>query len=100
MNADAGNMATIVIWGGFVLAFIFGAVAQQEQLLRHGGRVRHRQHGPLGPHADVAAGDCRGHGRRRRLAYSGQVDLAKSIAQRPTLPWLSLLVGGLCSASA
>ena len=29
------------------------------------------------------------------LAYTGQVDLRKAIAQRPTLTWLSLLVGGL-----
>jgi uncharacterized protein len=30
------------------------------------------------------------------LSYTGQVDLARSVTQRPQLPWLSLIVGGLC----
>jgi uncharacterized membrane protein YedE/YeeE len=30
------------------------------------------------------------------LAYTGQVDLSKAVNQRPTLSWLSLLVGGVC----
>ena len=29
------------------------------------------------------------------LSLTGQVDLTKAVAQRPSLPWLSLLVGGL-----
>jgi uncharacterized protein len=29
------------------------------------------------------------------LSHAGLVDLSKSVAQRPVLPWLSLLVGGL-----
>ncbi len=29
------------------------------------------------------------------LAYTGQVDLAKSVPQRPVISWLSLLAGGL-----
>jgi hypothetical protein len=96
MNADAGNMATIVIWGGFVLAFIFGAVGNKSNFcvmgavsdivnMGHWGRMRMWLLAIAV--AMVGAG---------MLSYSGQVDLTKSIAQRPTLPWLSLLVGGLC----
>jgi len=30
------------------------------------------------------------------LSYGGQIDLTKAVVQRPVLPWLSLLVGGVC----
>lgn len=96
MNATATNLATIVIWGGFVLAFIFGLVANKTNFC------------VMGAVSDVVN---IGHWGRMRmwllaiavamlgagwLSYSGQIDLAKSIPQRPTLAWLSLLVGGLC----
>ena len=68
---------------------------QQDQLLHHGRGVRRRQHGPLGPHAHVAAGDRGGHRRRQPAAATP----ARSTCRRrstsgPTLPWLSLLLGG------
>jgi uncharacterized membrane protein YedE/YeeE len=96
MNDAAGNMATIVIWGGFVLAFIFGAVGNKTNFcvmgavsdivnMGHWGRMRMWLLAIAV--AMVGAG---------LLSYSGQVDLAKSISQRPTLAWLSLLVGGVC----
>ena len=96
MNATATNLASIVIWGGFVLAFIFGLVANKTNFC------------VMGAVSDVVN---IGHWGRMRmwllaiavamlgagwLSYSGQIDLAKSIPQRPTLAWLSLLVGGLC----
>ena len=96
MNATATSLATIVIWGGFVLAFIFGLVANKTNFC------------VMGAVSDVVN---IGHWGRMRmwllaiavamlgagwLSYSGQIDLAKSIPQRPTLAWLSLLVGGLC----
>ena len=96
MNATATNLATIVIGGAFVLAFIFGLVANKTNFC------------VMGAVSDVVN---IGHWGRMRmwllaiavamlgagwLSYSGQIDLAKSIPQRPTLAWLSLLVGGLC----
>ena len=96
MNATATSLATIVIWGGFVLAFIFGLVANKTNFC------------VMGAVSDVVN---IGHWGRMRmwllaiavamlgagwLSYSGQIDLARSIPQRPTLAWLSLLVGGLC----
>jgi len=96
MNAAAGNMATIVIWGGFVLAFIFGAVGNKTNFcvmgavsdivnMGHWGRMRMWLLAIAV--AMVGAG---------LLSHYGQVDLTKSISQRPNLAWLSLLVGGLC----
>jgi len=96
MDATASNLAPIVLWGGFVLAFIFGLVGNKTNFC------------VMGAVSDVVN---IGHWGRMRmwllaiavamlgtglLSYTGQVDLAKSIAQRPTLAWLSLLVGGLC----
>ncbi len=96
MNTGADQLAGIVAWGGFGLAFVFGAIANKTNFCT------------MGALSDIVN---MGHWGRMRmwllaiavamlgataLAYSGQVDLAKAIAQRPTLPWLSLLVGGLC----
>ena len=96
MNATATNLASIVIGGAFVLAFIFGLVANKTNFC------------VMGAVSDVVN---IGHWGRMRmwllaiavamlgagwLSYSGQIDLARSIPQRPTLAWLSLLVGGLC----
>ena len=96
MELSAGTAATVVIWGGFVLAFIFGLVANKSNFC------------VMGALSDVVN---MGHWGRMRmwllaiavamlgagmLAYTGQVDLSKSIMQRPSIAWLSLLVGGLC----
>ena len=95
MDAAAGNLATIVVWAGFVLAFVFGAVANKSHFC------------VMGAVADIVN---MGHWGRMRmwllaiavamfgvgvLAFTGQVDLAKATVQRPNLAWVSLLVGGL-----
>ena len=88
------NPATLVVWGGFVLAFIFGAVANKTNFctmgaisdvvnMAHWGRMRMW----LLAIAVAMIGTS-------LLSYLGLVDLAKSVYQRPTLTWLSLLVGG------
>ena len=85
----------LVIGGGFALAFVFGLVAARTNFctmgalsdivnIGHWGRMRMW----LLAIAVAIAGTS-------LLSYTGQVDLAKSVAQRPVLPWLSLLVGGL-----
>jgi len=90
----AAQPATLVVGGGFALAFVFGAVANKANFCT------------MGAVSDVVN---MGHWGRMRmwllaiavaivganlLAYAGLVDLSKSVYQRPTLNWLSLLVGG------
>ena len=92
---EAINPASWVVWGGFALAFIFGAVANKTNFCT------------MGAISDVVN---MGHWGRMRmwlltiavamigsnlLYYFGLVDLSKSIYLRPALPWLSLLLGGL-----
>ena len=96
MELTAGTATMVVIWSGFVLAFIFGLVANKSNFC------------VMGALSDVVN---IGHWGRMRmwllaiavamlgaglLAATGQVDLSKSITQRPSIAWLSLLVGGLC----
>jgi uncharacterized membrane protein YedE/YeeE len=95
MEATASQMASVVIWGSFALAFVFGLVANKTNFCT------------MGALSDIVN---MGHWGRMRmwllaiavavlgataLVYTGQVDLSKAIAQRPSLSWLSLLVGGL-----
>ena len=93
MEATA-NPAHLVVWGGFALAFLFGAVANKANFCT------------MGAVSDVVN---MGHWGRMRmwllaiavaivganlLSYAGLVDLTKSVYQRPTLNWLSLALGG------
>ena len=95
MDSTANQLATAVAWGGFVLAFAFGVIASKTNFCT------------MGALSDIVN---MGHWGRMRmwllaiavailgatvLAYTGQVDLSKATAQRPTLAWLSLLLGGL-----
>ncbi len=95
MDATANQIANVVVWGGFALAFVFGLIANKTNFCT------------MGALSDIVN---MGHWGRMRmwllaiavaivgatvLAYTGQVDLSKATAQRPTLPWLSMLVGGL-----
>jgi uncharacterized membrane protein YedE/YeeE len=93
--SEAVNPSTLVVWGGFVLAFIFGAVANRTNFctmgaisdvvnMAHWGRTRMW----LLAIAVAMVG-------ANLLYYTGQIDLSKTIYHRPSLPWLSLLVGGL-----
>ena len=89
------NLAAWVVWGGFALALIFGFVASKTNFCT------------MGAIADIVNME---HWARMRmwllaiavaiigtsvLGYTGAVDLSKSIYQRPVLPWLSLIVGGV-----
>ena len=94
MDKTAAVTSTVV-WGGFVLAFLFGAIAHRTNFCT------------MGAVSDVVN---MGHWNRMRmwllaiavaimgaslLQYVGLVDLSKSVYHRPTLSWLSLIVGGL-----
>jgi len=94
MNFAGAGIATFVVAGGFAIAFVFGLVVARTNFCT------------MGALSDVVN---MGHWGRMRmwllavavavvgttfLSYTGQVDLARSVTQRPVLPWLSLLVGG------
>ena len=94
--AEAFTPAVTVVLGGFVLAFIFGAVANKSNFcimgaisdvvnMGHWGRVR------MWLLAIVVAIIGAG-----LLQHFALVDLSRTLYQRPALPWLSLIVGGLC----
>lgn len=94
MSSTATSVGALVIGAGFAIAFVFGVVAARTNFCT------------MGALSDIVN---MGHWGRMRmwmltiavaivgttaLSYTGAVDLGKSIAQRPVLPWLSLLVGG------
>ncbi|MBP6770813.1 MAG: YeeE/YedE family protein [Reyranella sp.] len=94
---DAGtNLTALVVWSGFGLAVLFGAVAAKTNFCT------------MGAVSDVVNMGNWGRMRMWLLAMAiaiiganalhaaGLVDLSKSIYQRPTLTWLSSIVGGLC----
>lgn len=84
----------MVVWGGLLIGLIFGAVANKTNFctmgaisdvvnMAHWGRMRMW----LLALAVAIIGTS-------VLSYMGLIDLTKSIYQRPTLPWLSLILGG------
>lgn len=94
--ADAATPALTVILGGFALAFVFGAVANKSNFCI------------MGAISDVVNMGYWGRVRMWLLAIAvaivgasllhhfALVDLTRALVQRPVLPWLSLLLGGLC----
>ncbi|MDP3699389.1 MAG: YeeE/YedE family protein [Hylemonella sp.] len=89
------NLSAWVVWGGFALALVFGFVASKTNFctmgaisdvvnMEHWGRMRMW----LLAIAVAIVGTS-------VLSYTGAVDLSKSIYQRPMLPWLSLILGGV-----
>jgi uncharacterized membrane protein YedE/YeeE len=87
--------ATWVVLGGFVLAFIFGAVANKTNFctmgaisdvvnMEHWGRARMWLLTIVVAVAGTSA-----------LQYFGQIDVTMTIYQRSVVPWLSLLWGGV-----
>lgn len=95
MSAAAADPSTLVVGGGFAIAFVFGLVASKANFctmgalsdivnMGHWGRMRMW----LLAIAVAVAGTT-------ALRWSGQVDLAKAVPMRPALSWLSLIVGGL-----
>ncbi|MDE2454463.1 MAG: YeeE/YedE family protein [Burkholderiales bacterium] len=86
--------STLVVWGGFAIAFAFGAIANQANFctmgalsdvvhMGHWGRVRMWLLAVAVALVGASA-----------LQLAGLVDLSRSVYQRPTLNWLSLAFGG------
>ena len=93
--SETANLAAWVVWGGFGLSLILGFVAARTNFctmgaisdvvnMEHWGRVRMW----LLAIAVAMIGT-------NLLYYADLIDLSKSIYQRPSLPWLSMLVGGI-----
>lgn len=95
MSAQPTDLAPLVLGGGFGLALVFGFVAAKTNFCT------------MGAFSDVVN---MGHWGRLRmwmlalavavlgtlgLAEAGWVEIGKSVARRPTLPWLSMLLGGV-----
>ncbi|MCO5122184.1 MAG: YeeE/YedE family protein [Rhizobacter sp.] len=89
------GLAALVASGGFAIAFVFGFVGAKANFctmgalsdvvnMGHWGRLRMWL---LAVAVAVVGASV--------LSYAGWVDLSKSVTQRPVLPWLSLIVGGL-----
>jgi uncharacterized protein len=88
------NLAALVAWGGFALAFIFGFVANKtnfctmgavSDVVNMGSWTRMRMWLLAIAVAILGA---------NLLQYFGFIDLTKSIYARPNLNWLSYSVGG------
>jgi uncharacterized membrane protein YedE/YeeE len=94
LAANASHLGSIVALGGFVLAFVFGAVANRtnfctmgavSDVVNMGSWARMRMWllaiavAILGTHA---------------LQLAGLIDLSKSIYVRPNFTWLSYILGG------
>lgn len=94
MGNATPDLALLVIGAGFACALAFGWIAAKTNFctmgalsdvvnMGHWGRMRMWLLAIAVAIVGTAA-----------LSWFGQVDLAKAIARRPTLPWLSLLLGG------
>lgn len=89
------DLSNVVVGGGFALGVVFGAIANKSNFctmgaisdvvnMGHWGRVRMWLLAIVVAVLGTTA-----------LGTLGLVDLSKAVTQRPTIPWLSLLVGGL-----
>jgi uncharacterized protein len=91
----ATNLAALVAWGGFILAFIFGFVANKTHFCTMGavsdivnmGSWERMRMWLLAIAVAILAASV--------MQYVGLIDLTQSIYTRPRLNWLSHLVGGL-----
>ena len=92
---EALSPATMVLGGGLILSTVFGWVARSSHFcvmgaisdavnMEHWGRMRLWM---LALAVAITGTNL--------LAFFGRIDLGKSLYQRPLLPWLSLLLGGL-----
>jgi uncharacterized membrane protein YedE/YeeE len=93
--ANYSNLALLVVWGGFALAFVFGFVANKihfctmgavSDIVNMGSWSRMRMWLLAIAIAIMFAS---------LLQFTGLVDLTQSIYTSPKLNWLSHIVGGL-----
>lgn len=90
----AGTPALLVVAAGFALAFVFGFAAARTNFCTMGaisdvvnmGSWARMRTWMLAVAVALAGTSW--------LAAAGQIDIARAVALRPSVPWLSLLVGG------
>ena len=94
--AAMSEAATTVVWGAFALAFVFGFVAQRanfctmgavSDIVNMGDWTRMRVWMTAIGVAILGANS---------LAYTGLIDLSKSIYLSANFNWLSYIAGGIC----
>ncbi len=93
--ATSSNLAALVAWGGFILAFIFGFIANKTHFCTMGavsdivnmGSWQRMRMWLLAIAVAILGASL--------LQFSGVVDLSKSIYTSPRLLWLSHSVGGV-----
>ena len=92
---ESTNPAAVVAWGGLVLGFIFGAVANRTNFCTMGAVSDVVNMGSWGRMRmwllAIAVAILGSHA----LQLAGLIDLGKSFYVRPNLTWLSYIVGGL-----
>jgi len=94
-STNPATLASIVVWGAFALAFVFGAVGNKTQFCTMGavsdvvnmGDWNRMRMWLLAIAVAVAGASA--------LQLSGLVDLSKTIYTSPRFTWLSYVVGGL-----
>jgi uncharacterized membrane protein YedE/YeeE len=94
MGHASPDLALIVIGAGFACALAFGWIASRTNFCTMGALSDVVNMGHWGRMRMWLLAICVGIVGTAALAWFGQVDLARAIARRPVLPWLSLLVGG------
>ncbi len=94
-STDPAALTSIVVWGAFALAFVFGAVGNKTQFCTMGavsdvvnmGDWNRMRMWLLAIAVAIAGASA--------LQLSGLVDLSKTIYTSPRFTWLSYIVGGL-----
>ncbi len=94
-STDPAALASIVVWGAFALAFVFGAVGNKTQFCTMGavsdvvnmGDWNRMRMWLLAIAVAIAGASA--------LQIAGVVDLSKTIYTSPRFTWLSYIAGGL-----
>ncbi len=94
MEQSAAQLAPIVAWGAFALAFAFGAVGNKTNFCTMGAVSDWVNMGDTGRMRMWLLAIAVAILGANALHLAGLVDLSKSIYQAPNFTWLSYLVGG------
>ena len=93
-RSDPAQLAPYVVWGAFLLAFIFGAVGNKTSFCTMGAVSDWVNMGHLGRMRMWLLAIAVALLGSSALHLAGVVDLAKSIYPGPNFTWLSYIVGG------
>ena len=94
MSATATNIPVIVVTSAFAIAFVMGAIAQRTNFCIMGAVSDVMNMGDWGRMRMWMLAIAVAIAGAGTLYASGAIDLSKSLYTRPTVPWLSYVVGG------